>query len=157
MSTKKNSSPTLSLHSFRAALLVIGLLGAFAAAAQSPTSCATTAGTGGAFPLDLDTSVTSAKASDEWNSDVIRISIQEPGLLLVSAEGPEVQGLIYANGTTGADPVLLDEKGIGSAGRILALTVDPGDYCVQIAPPGGTTGAVRVRADLVGLTAGNPQ
>jgi hypothetical protein len=155
MSTEKNSSSPRLPRRVPIVLLVAGLLGALSAAAQSPTPCATASG--GAFPLDLDTSVTSAKGSDEWNSDVIRIVVQEPGILLVSAEGPEVEGLVYTPATAGGDPLLLDKEGIGSAGRILALAVDPGTYCVQIAPPEGTPATVRVRADLVGLTVVNPQ
>jgi len=73
-----------------------------------------------------------------------------------SAE-PEVHGFIYAPGPAGGEPRLLDEEGIGSAGRILALEVNSGEYCLQIEPPAGATGSVRVRVDLVGLTVPNPE
>lgn len=157
MFTEKNASSTASIRCFRAALLGIAFLGAVSATAQAQTACADTAAPGGTFPLALDTSVVSTQGSDEWNSDVIRITVSEPGLLLVSAEGPEVQGLVYTPDSAGGDPHLLDEEGIGSAGRILALAVDPGEYCLQIEPPAGVSGSVRVQADLIGLTVPSPQ
>lgn len=157
MSTEKNTPSILSIRRLSAALLLLGSLDAVSAAAQSPAGCAATVVPGATFPLTLDTTVASSKGSDEWNSDVIKIAVQQPGLLLVSAEGPEVLGLVYTSNSTESEPHLLDEEGIGSAGRILALAVDPGDYCLQIAPPAGSSGSVRVRADLVGLTVPNPE
>lgn len=152
MSIEKNTASTASIQCLCAALLVIGLLAGGPAAAQSQADCVTTATLGDTFPLTLDTSIASAKGTDEWNSDVIRISVREPGVLIVSAEGPEVQGFVYAPDPAGGEPRLLDEEGLGSAGRILALAVDPGDYCVHITPLTGGSGSVRVRADLVALT-----
>lgn len=157
MSIEKNTSSTISIQCLRTALLVIGFLGAVSAAAQSPAGCATLAAPGDAFPLTLDTAVTTAKGTDEWNSDVMRLTVLEPGVLTLSAEGPEVQGLVYTPDPSGGAPHLLDEEGVGSAGRILALAVDPGEYCLRIAPPAGVSGSVRVRADLIGLTVPNPE
>jgi hypothetical protein len=154
MSIEKNV-PSTSIQRLRVALLAIGLLSAVSATAESQTGCSATAGD--KLPLTLDTSVVSSKGSDEWNSDVIRIIVREPGLLLVSAEGPEVQGFVYALDPAGGEPRLLDEEGIGSAGRILALEANSGEYCLQIEPPAGATGSVRVRADLVDLTVPSPE
>src|SRR4051812_11934205 len=140
MSIEKNAPSTTSIRHLRAALLLLGFLGAVSAVAQSPADCAATAVPGDTFPLTLDTSVTSAKKTDEWNSDVIKITVRESGVLTVSAEGPEVQGLVYTPDPAGGEPLLLDEKGIGSGGRILALVVDPGEYCLHIAPPVGASG-----------------
>ena len=141
-----------SIRRFRAGLFVIGLL--CAAAAQSQTDCAWS--TGSSFPLTLDGAVVSAKGTDEWSSDVMKVSVGESGLLLVSAEGPEVQALIYTPNPLGGDPILLAEDGIGTGGSILALAVEPGDYCVDIAPPTGATGSVSVRTDFVQLTVASP-
>ena len=152
MSIEKNAPTTAILRPLCAVLLAIGFLGGVPAAAQSQANCVTAPLPGDAFPLTLDTSVVSAKGTDEWNSDVIRISVREPGVLIVSAEGPEVQGSVYAPDPAGGEPRLLDQKGIGSAGRTLALAVDPGDYCLQVTPLIGGSGSVRVRADLIGLT-----
>jgi len=160
MSIEKNASSITSITStrhLRAALLLLGFLGAVSAVAQSPADCATTAFPGDTFPLSPGTSVTSAKKTDEWNSDVIKITVREPGVLTVSAEGPEVQGLVYTPDPAGGAPELLDEEGIGSGGSILALAVDPGEYCLHIEVPAGTTGSVRVRADLIGLTVPEPE
>jgi hypothetical protein len=157
MSIQKNASFTASIQCLCAALLVTGWLGGGPAAAQSPADCVPTATAGDTFPLTLDTSVVSAKGTDEWNSDVIRISVREPGVLVVSAEGPEVQGLVYTPGTAGGEPRLLDEERIGSAGRILALAVDQGEYCLLVAPFTSGSGSLRVRADLIGLTVSNPE
>jgi len=157
MSVTNNASTTTFIRCIRATLLVIGFLGAVSASAQSPAGCSTTATSGDTFPLTLDTSVTSAKGTDEWNSDVMKITVREPGVLTVSAEGPEVQGSVYTPDPAGGGPRLLDEEGIGSGGRILALVVDPGEYCLQIEPPAGASGSVRVRADLIGLKVPSPE
>jgi hypothetical protein len=157
MSIQKNTFTTTRNRCLGAALLVIGLLGAISAAAQSPEGCLTASASGSTFPLTLDTSVVSAKGTDEWNSEVIKMTVQEPGILIVSAEGPEVQGLVYTQDPAGGSPLLLDQEGIGSAGRILGLAVDPGDYCLQVASPSGTSGTLRVRADLIGLTVPIPE
>jgi hypothetical protein len=157
MSIGKYVSFTASTLRLRVALLAVCLLGAVSAAAQSPAGCATTALPGRTFPLTRDTSIASSKGIDEWNSDVIRITVREPGLLVVSAEGPEVQGLVYTPDPAGGEPHLLDQKGIGTAGRLLAVAVDPGDYCLEIAPPAGMSGSVRVRAELIGLTVPSPE
>jgi hypothetical protein len=156
MSIEKNALSTASIQCLRAALLLTGFLGAVSAAAQSHADCAT-AVSGDTFSLTLDTSVASSKGTDEWNSDVIKIMVREPGLLVVSAEGPEVQGFIYTPDPAGGEPRLLGGKGIGSAGRFLALAVDSGEYCLHVAPPAGASGSVRVRADLIGFTVPSPE
>lgn len=152
MSIEKNASSTAFIQCLCAALLVTVWLGGSPAVAQSQADCVSTATAGDAFPLTLDTSVVSAKGTDEWSSDVIRISVREPGVLVVSAEGPEVQGLVYTPDPVGGEPRLLDEERIGSAGRILALAVDQGEYCVHVEPLAGGSGSLRIRADLIGLT-----
>ncbi len=157
MSIEKKALSTPPVQFLWIAVLAIGFLGAVAAAAQSPDGCGATSVSGGTFALTLDTSVSSSKGTDEWNSDVIKIMVLEPGVLVVSAAGPEVQGLVYTSDPAGGEPLLLDEKGIGTAGRILALAVDPGEYCLHIAPPAGTFGSVRIQADLIGLTVPNPE
>ena len=148
MSTEKNASSMVSI--LPAALLLIGFLGAVSAAAQSQAGC--NAVPEGTVPLTLNTSVAQSKGTDEWNSDVIKLTVQEPGLLLVSAEGSEVNGLVYTPDPAGGAPHLLAEEGIGSGGQILVLAVDPGEYCLYIAPSAGASGSVRVQADLIDLT-----
>jgi hypothetical protein len=154
MSIEKNA---LSITTFllNAALLAASVLCAVPVVAQTPGSCATAAEPGTAIPLSLNTSVVSSKATDEWGNEVLKITVREPGLLAVSADGPEVQGLLYVEDATG--PHLLDEKGIGTAGRTLALEVDPGEYCVRLEPPASVSGSVRVRAELIGLTVPDPE
>lgn len=159
MSIEKNASFATSVQILRIAFLVIGFLGAVSAAvAQSPAGCDSTNGSEGTFALTLDTSVASSKGTDEWNSDVIKLTVLAPGVLVVSAEGPEVRGLVYTPDPSGGEPLLLQEKGIGSAGRMLALAVEPGEYyCLHITPRVGTFGSVRVQATLIGLTVPNAE
>jgi hypothetical protein len=93
----------------------------------------------------------STQGSDEWNSEVIKVTIQAPGLLAVTAEGPEAQGSVYIPSPSGGAPELLGERGIGTAGLTLAMWVEPGEYCVRVIPPAGTTGSLRVETELISL------
>ncbi|HWN41229.1 MAG TPA: hypothetical protein VNW71_03355 [Thermoanaerobaculia bacterium] len=146
MSIEKNTPSVV-----RAALLAAGILCAVPAMAQDPGGCSTPAAPGTAVPLGLDTGVVSTQGSDEWNSEVIKVMVDEPGLLAVTAEGPEAQGSVYTPDPLGGAPELLGGRGIGTAGLTLAMVVEPGEYCVRIIPPAGTTASLRVQAELIGL------
>ena len=146
MSIEKNT-PTF------ASLVLASLLCASPAAAQDPGGCATPAAPGTAVPLSLDTAVVSTQGSDEWNSEIIRVTVSQPGLLAVSAEGPEAQGSVYVPSPSGGAPELLGGRGIGTAGGTLAIQVEPGEYCVRLVPPAGVTSALRVRTELIGFVA----
>lgn len=150
MSIEKNAASTAA-PLLRAAAVAIGLLCAASASAQNPGGCSTPSSPGTAVPLALDSAVVSSKGTDEWNSEVIKITVYEPALLTVSAEGPEAQGLLYTPDSNGGAPQLLGTRGIGTAGRILARLVEPGEYCVRVLPPSGASGSLRVQAELIGL------
>ena len=148
MSIEKNTPSVTSL--LHAAVLAAILCGS-PAAAQDPGGCSTPATPGTAVPLSVDTAVVSTQGSDEWNSEVIRVTVWEPGLLAVSAEGPEAQGSLYVPSTSGGTPDLLGGRGIGTAGGTLAMAVEPGEYCVRVTSPAGVTGSLLVRTELIGL------
>lgn len=148
MSIEKNAPSVVSL--VHAAVLAV-LLCASPAAAQDPGDCSNLASPGTAVPLGLDTSVVSTQGSDEWNSEVIRVTVQDPGLLAVTAEGPEAQGSVYVPSPSGGAPELLGGRGIGTAGLTLAMMVEPGEYCVRVIPPAGATGSLRVETELIDL------
>lgn len=133
------------------AAVLAAVLCAGPAAAQDPGSCSTPASPGTAVPLGLDTSIVSTQGSDEWNSEVIKVTVQAPGLLAVTAEGPEAQGSVYVPSLSGGAPELLGERGIGTAGLTLAMLVEPGEYCVRVIPPAGATGSLRVETELISL------
>jgi hypothetical protein len=148
MSIEKNASPTVPL--LRAALLA-AVLSTAPALAQDPGGCSTPAAPGTAVPLSLDSALVRTQGSDEWNSEIIRVTVSDPGLLAVSAEGPEAQGSVYEPSTTGGAPDLLGGIGIGTAGRTLATYVEPGEYCVRVIPPAGVTSSLSVRTELIGF------
>lgn len=150
MSIEKNAALTAAPIA-RATALALGLLCTASASAQNPGGCSMPATPGTAVPLALDSSVVTSKGTEEWNSEVIKITVYEPALLAVSAEGPEVQGLLYMPSSSGGAPQLLGERGIGTAGRTLARVVEPGEYCVRVLPPSGVSGSLRVEAELIGL------
>ena len=149
MSIEKKNTPSFAplVH---AAILAAALC-ASPVAAQDPGDCSIPASPGTAVPLGLDTSVVSTQGSDEWNSEVIKVTVQAPGLLAVSAEGPEAQGSVYVPSPSGGAPELLGERGIGTAGVTLAMVVEPGEYCVRVIPPAGAAGSLRVETELIGL------
>lgn len=148
MSIEKKAS---SCSSPFLALFAAGFLCAVSSMAQDPGECANASSPGTPVPLTLDSSFVTSQGTDEWNSEVIKITVHEPGLLAVSAVGPEVQGLLYFPGSTGGDPVLLGERGIGTAGQTLAMVVEPGELCLRIVPPAGASGSVLVRTELIEL------
>jgi len=137
-------------ESFGLAGLLVLLLGSgsvSAAGAQSFEDCAAAfQSSGGGVSLANATTTTATKKVDEWDGDILKIVIDQPGILVLSGEGSDVQGALYAADPDSGDPVLEDGGPLGTVHQPLTLVVQPGEHCVQVTPPAEATGNLSVVA-----------
>ena len=90
---------------------------------------------GGGVSLTDTATTTATKKVDEWDGDILKLSVSRPGVLVVSGEGPAVQGSLYAADPSSGSPLLEDGGQLGTAYRPLTMVVPPGEHCVQVTPP----------------------
>jgi hypothetical protein len=143
--------------SLRIAVLSFLFLGA-ATHSQPFEDCQEALGvSGGGVSLSDGATTTASKGVDEWESDIIKITVARPGVLVLSGEGTAVQGSLYTGGPTNGSPEMEDSGSLGTAHRPLTVVVRPGEHCVQVTPPAGATGNLRVRATFFDVCLLGPQ
>lgn len=112
---------------------------------------------GGGVSLTDATTTTASKGVDEWESDIIKITVIQPGVLVLSGDGTAVQGSLYTADPVAGSPNLEDSGPLGTAYRPLTVVVQPGEHCVQVTPPAGATGNLRVQATFFDVCLLGPQ
>ena len=112
---------------------------------------------GGGIALTNTATTTATKKVDEWESDIIKIAVSQPGVLVLSGEGPAVQGALYAEDPVAGSPDMEDAGPLGTAYRPLTVIVHPGEYCIQVTPAAGTTGTLRLQATFFDVCSLGPQ
>lgn len=128
-------------------LLLLGGGSVSPANAQQLTHCAAALQTsGGGVSLANATTATATKKVDEWDGDILKIVIDQPGVLVLSGEGPGVQGALYAADPESGEPVLEDGGSLGTDHQPLTLVVQPGEHCMQVTPTAEATGNLSVVA-----------
>jgi hypothetical protein len=128
-------------------LLLLGSGSVSAAGAQPFEDCAAAfQSSGGGVSLANATTTTATKKVDEWDGDILKIVIDQPGILVLSGEGSDVQGALYVADPDSGDPVLEDGGPLGTVHQPLTLVVQPGEHCVQVTPPAEATGNLSVVA-----------
>jgi hypothetical protein len=129
-----------------------------AARGQQSADCATALQVAGeAVSLADGTTTTSTKGVDEWEGNILKIAVSRPGVLVLSGEGTSVQASLYAGGPASGSPILLDAGPAGTAHRPLTAVIRAGEHCVQVAPPAGATGDLRLRATFFDVCHLGPQ
>lgn len=109
---------------------------------------------GGAVSLTDAATSTTTKKVDEWESDIVKIDVARPGVVVLAGEGPGVQGSLYSGDES---PSLEDTGPLGSAHRPLTVVVGPGEHCVRVTPPEGSTGTLRLRTTFFDVCGLGPQ
>lgn len=143
--------------SFPIAALLLFVLGS-AARAQTAADCeAALQVSGGGVSLADTATTTTTKKVDEWDGDILKLRVSRPGILVVSGEGPAVQGSLYAADPSSGSPLLEDGGQLGTAYRPLTMVVPPGEHCVQVTPPAGATGNLRLQATFFDVCGLGPQ
>lgn len=112
---------------------------------------------GGGVSLGDTETTTATKTVDEWESDIIKLTVTRPGVLVLSGEGSAVQGSLHTADPAASSPLLEDAGPLGTAHRPLTVVVRPGEHCVEVAPPSGATGTLRVRATFFDVCNLGPQ
>jgi hypothetical protein len=157
MSTKFASSQSTQAALGLAGLLVL-LLGSGSVSAAGAQDCAAALqSAGGGVSLANATTTTATKKVDEWDGDILKIMIGQPGILVLSGDGPEVQGALYTADPESGDPVLEDDGLLGTIHQPLTLVVQPGEHCIQVTPPAGATGHLGVVATFFDICSLGPQ
>ena len=143
--------------SFPLVALLLFALGS-AARAQTSTDCeAALAVAGGGVSLTDTATTTTTRKVDEWDGDILKLQVFQPGILVVSGEGPAVAGSLYTADPSSGSPILEDGGQLGTAYRPLTMVVQPGEHCVQVTPPPGATGNLRLRATFFDVCGLGPQ
>ncbi|MBW8877630.1 MAG: PPC domain-containing protein [Acidobacteria bacterium] len=136
------------------ALLLVGS----AAGAQPAQDCAAALqAAGGGVSLANATTTSTTKKVDEWDGDILKIMIGQPGLLVLSGEGPDVQGALYAADPDSGEPVLEDGGPLGTFHQPLTVVVQPGEHCMHVTPPAGATGTLSLQATFFDVCSLGPQ
>jgi hypothetical protein len=115
------------------------------------------AATGGGISLTDATTTTTNKGVDEWESDIIKIAVPRPGVLVLFGEGFEAQGSLYDRSQVSGSPRLEDSGQLGTAHRPLTVVVGPGEHCVRVTSSAGATGTLRLRATFFDVCRLGPQ
>ncbi|HEV7506506.1 MAG TPA: hypothetical protein VGS07_16515 [Thermoanaerobaculia bacterium] len=139
-------------------LLLLGSGSVSAAGAQPFENCtAALQSSGGGVSLANAATASTTKKVDEWDGDILKIMIDQPGILVLSGEGSDVQGALYAADPESGEPVLEDGGTLGTVHQPLTLVVQPGVHCVQVTPPTEATGNLRVQATFFDVCSFGPQ
>jgi len=139
-------------------LLLLGSGSVSAAGAQQLSDCvAAFQSSGGGVSLTNATTTSTTKKVDEWDGDILKIVIDQPGVLVLSGDGPEVQGALYAADPASGEPVLEDGGTLGAVHQPLTLVVQPGEHCMRVTPPAGATGNLSVQATFFDVCSLGPQ
>jgi hypothetical protein len=139
-----------------AALLLFALSSAVRAQTAEDCEAALAVAGGGVSLTDTATTTTTRKV-DEWDGDILKLQVFLPGVLVISGEGPAVQGSLYTADPSSGSPLLEDGGQLGTAYRPLTMVVQPGEHCVQVTPPPGATGNLRLRATFFDVCRLGPQ
>jgi len=121
-----------------AALLVLGLC-AFAPArpayAENCVDAFANWSTGSRLVHNITSSSSYAHEIDEWDSDVVKIRHNMPGLLIFGAKGVAITGNLYFwnPGTEEIDQIDVEQELGGESGNVFTTSVEVGDYCFEIA------------------------
>jgi len=154
----KFASPQSTQEALGLAGLLFLLLGGGSVSAAGAQDCAAALqSAGGGVSLANAATTSTTKKVDEWDGDILKIMIDQPGILVLSGEGSDVQGALYTADPVSGDPVLEDGGTLGTVHPPLTLVVQPGEHCVQVTPPTGATGNLSVVATFFDICAlGSP-
>jgi len=137
------------------AALSLLLLGSSSARAQPSADCEEALGVpGGAVSLGAGMTTTAQKRVDEWQSDIVKIIISQPGLLVLTGDDSGAQAALWTTDSSDS-PRLVDDAEVGSASPPLTAVVRSGVQCVQVTPPAGATGTFRLQATLFDVCGGS--
>ena len=149
MFTKESVCPVDAGALTRTLLLVLLLTAP--AAAQPPTNCEDALDqSGGSTLLSHDDTLSVEKKVDEWDNDIIKITMPSPGLLEINAIGVTAQSSLFTGVPSSSTFELVDGAPVGTNQRLSTSIVEEQVYCIEIDPPPGvTTGNLTVQVTFL--------
>lgn len=96
-------------------------------------------GSTGYTSLSNGGSTSAQKSVDEWEGEVVKLTTSLPGVFTLTGSGVKSQSSLYSAAASGTHP-RIDAIKLGSGVRSLQAVVRAGNHCIQVAPPGGSTG-----------------
>lgn len=90
------------------------------------------------------------KRVDEWDSEVIQLHTDLPGVLTIEGTGDDSQGALYDDSASGPAP-LVDSALIGTNLRQMQVIIPAGDHCIAVTPSSGASGDVLVEASFTDI------
>ncbi|HSN88523.1 MAG TPA: PPC domain-containing protein [Thermoanaerobaculia bacterium] len=125
--------------------LLLGLLLAAPAAAQTPTNCEDALdASGGGTTLVHNQTLSTQKGVDQWDSDIIKVTAPRPGLLDISAAGASSQGSLFSGAPSASTFQLVNGSPVGTGHRLSTTVVAGKVYCIEVHPLTGATGDLTV-------------
>jgi hypothetical protein len=127
------------------ALLAISAFGAMPPA--SAQDCQTALGSSSVTAVALTNGSTTTKTNgvDEWDGDILKLSTQRPGVLVIQGLGDGAQNSLYTEGSGSSHP-LVDSAYVGTGLGELQVVIPAGDHCIQVAPGPNATGDFEIQA-----------
>jgi hypothetical protein len=133
-------------NNLRLAVFVLTVLCAGVTAAAQPINWSFSASSLHATESDEDI--------DTWDEDIINITVTEPGVLNIDAEGTDIKGKSGSEDLCGGGSRTLVGGWFGPTDRGVSIPVRAGDYVLKLNPHGTTSVNHRVRAELLDACAG---
>ncbi len=127
-----------NLFSFRhfAALLAFGLLALGLPQTAAAATCADAFAnwsSGSTLVHSITGSSNYASEIDEWDSDIVKIRHNIPGVLVLGAKGEAILGTLYVWDEVNEEADTVGTMALGGgSGATYTATVDIGDYCLEI-------------------------
>ena len=130
--TRRNRFVSYSLATlFAFVLAALALPGAAAAATCEDAFASWT--TGSRLVHAVPSSTVVAESIGEWDSDVVKIRHNLPGILLLGAKGEAVQGTLYIWDAVNEEADYVGSAVLGGeSGNTYTTAVVEGDYCFEV-------------------------
>lgn len=137
MSSNATTLSETRRNRFSLCLFALALFTLASAVPASAETCATAFAnwtTGSRLVHSITGSSSYAHEIDEWDSDVVKIRHNMPGLLIFGAKGVAIEGTLYVWDAVNeeADPVGDPQDLGGESGNVFTTEVEVGDYCFEI-------------------------
>lgn len=147
---------SLRLFAAFCAPVLFALASAVPASAETCASAFANWSTGSRLVHSITSSSSYAHEIDEWDSDVVKIRHNMPGVLIIGAKGVAIEGTLYVWDEANSEADLVGSEVLGGeTGNTYTTVVEDGDYCFEITNYGESEGDYELNINFLdGCTLG---